>query len=609
MPEQQANDRVDELRRRIAELPVGSISMKTIKGKGQPYLQWTQDGKTRSRYLKAAEREAVIEQVEERKRLEWELEELEKAGVKTANGASGGGEIPFMGTNRPQYETNCLTGDALARFASFAEGWKLRDCFSQLEAHLLSPNDGKVLILYGLRRTGKSTMLRQAILRMTEEQRSRTAYITLTPADTLANLNRDLRRLAEGGFDYVFVDEVTLLDDFIESSSLFADIYAVMGMKLVLSGTDSLGFLFSGEEQLYDRCKLIHTTFIPFREFERVLGIGGIDEYIGYGGTMSMSGVHYNTESTFASAASAGEYVDSAIARNIQHSLKCYQNEGHFRGLQELYEAGELTSAINRVVEDINHRFTVNVITRDFVSSDLSLSTKNLRKDPQSPSDVLERVDTAAVTERLRRLLDILNSNERAVRIDDTHAVEIKEYLDLLDLTVEIPVVDASDYNARHTRTAISQPGLRYAQAKALVMALLDDDEFRSVPLWERRAVAQRILSEVRGRMLEDVVLLETGAANPRLEVFKLQFPVGEFDMVVFDPERGCCSLYEIMHSAEEHPSQQRHLLDEEKLQAAELRFGSIVGRTVLYRGVGELVDGIRYENVEEYLRALSDLG
>lgn len=53
------------------------------------------------------------------------------------------------------------------------------------------------------------------------------------------------------------------------------------------------------EEQLYDRCIMLHTTFIPYREFEEVLGIKGIDEYIRYGGTMSLSGINYNADTTF----------------------------------------------------------------------------------------------------------------------------------------------------------------------------------------------------------------------------------------------------------------------------------------------------------------------
>lgn len=57
----------------------------------------------------------------------------------------------------------------------------------------------------------------------------------------------------------------------------------------ILSGTDYLGFLFTEDQRLYDRCILLHTTLIPYREFDRVLGIRDIDEYIRYGGTMSFS--------------------------------------------------------------------------------------------------------------------------------------------------------------------------------------------------------------------------------------------------------------------------------------------------------------------------------
>ena len=64
---------------------------------------------------------------------------------------------------------------------------------------------------------------------------------------------------------YVFIDEVTLMDDFIDGAALFSDVFATSGMKIVLSGTDSLGFIFSEDEQLYDRCILLHRTFIPFR--------------------------------------------------------------------------------------------------------------------------------------------------------------------------------------------------------------------------------------------------------------------------------------------------------------------------------------------------------
>ena len=81
------------------------------------------------------------------------------------------------------------------------------------------------------------------------------------------------------------------------------------------------------------------------------------------------------------------------------------------------------------------------------------------------------------------------------------------------------------------------------------------DETFSALSLAERTAVQQRILTEIKGRMLEDIVLLETKLANPQKQVFVLQFPVGEFNMVVFDPEAGSCQIFEIKHSEAPHRS------------------------------------------------------
>ena len=105
--------------------------------------------------------------------------------------------------------------------------------------------------------------------------------------------------------------------------------------------------------------------------------------------------------------------------------------------------------------------------------------------------------------------------------------------------------------------------------------------------------------------MMEDIVLLETQTARKDAQVFHLQFAVGEFDMVVFYPQTASCEVYEIKHSAEIAPEQTRHLRDEKKCAEAALRFGTITGKYVIYRGETKDIDGIHYVNVEEYLRLL----
>ena len=586
--------RAAELERLIADLPAGSITKKTVNGKEYFYHRWTEDKKRREKYIPADELEDFRAQIEQRKALERELKALKKQLPKGKS------------VDTSAFTTNVRTGEALHSFASPVRAYRKRECFRQLHDYIYGGQQDKVFILYGLRRTGKTTMIRQIFAEMSEAELAKVAFIQITARDTLADVNRDLKLLEAQGFRYVFLDEVTLMEDFIEGAALFSDVFAACGMKTVLSGADSMGFLFAEDEQLYGRCILLHTTFIPYREFESVLGIHGIDEYIRYGGTMSLGGIHYNETSTFASRESADEYVDTAIARNIQHSLRCYQYEGHFRHLWDLYDKNELTSAINRVVEDINHRFTLEVLSQDWKSHDLGISASNLRRDRENPTDILDCIDLAAVTDSLRKLLEIRNKAEQTVKLDDVHAAEIKEYLDLLDLTREIDVLHLPDVGTKSSRTAIAQPGLRYAQADALIRSLLLDEAFSALSLAERTAVQERILTEIRGRMLEDIVLLETKLANPKKQVFVLQFSVGEFDMVVFDPVAGSCQSFEIKHSTEIAPQQYRHLIDEEKCAQTEHRYGPITGKFVLYRGESQVVEGIQYRNVEEYLRSLA---
>ena len=588
--------RIAELEHQIAELPAGSVTKKTVNGKDYYYHRWTEEKKRREKYIPAEELDWFRKQIEQRKALEKELKTLKKQLPNAA--------VPAASAQ--VFATTVRTGAALRAFSAPIRNYKKRACFQQLHNYIYGSVQDRVFILYGLRRTGKTTMIRQIFAEMSDAELAKSAFIQTTTKNTLAEVNRDLQYLQTQGFQYVFLDEVTLMEDFIEGAALFSDVYATCGMKIVLSGTDSLGFLFTKDEQLYDRCILLHTTFIPYREFESVLGIQGIDEYIRYGGTMSLGGIHYNEASTFASKESADEYVDTAIARNIQHSLRCYQYEGHFRNLRNLYEKNELTSAINRVVEDINHRFTLEVLTQDFKSHDLGISASNLRRDRNNPTDILDRIDLSTVTEGLRKLLEIRNKPEQTVVLDNAHVFEIKEYLDLLDLTQDIDIRSLPDVSRKFSRTVIAQPGLRYAQADALIRSLLQDETFAALSLLERTAVQERILDEIRGRMMEDIVLLETRLANPKKEVFVLQFPIGEFDMVVFDPAAGSCQVFEIKHSAEVVSQQYRHLIDEEKCAQTEHRFGPITGRFVLYRGEDRMLEnGVVYQNVEDYLKQL----
>lgn len=517
-----------------------------------------------------------------------------------------------MDNHDTEYKAAVVTGDALKAMSDEVRGFEKRGCYGSLVKYLKSQCGSRVCVLYGLRRTGKTTMLQQAI---GEIPLSECAYLKAKITDTMADMNGDLKLLYKNGFRYIFIDEVTLLKDFIDSAALFSDIFAAQGMKIVLSGTDSLGFWLAQNQELYDRAAMIHTTFIPFHEHSRLLKINDLDEYIRFGGTLRAGETDFDDKELFADEVSFRDdestrrYIDTAICRNIQNSLAFFESGTHFRHLYSLYKAGELTSAINRIIEDMNHAFLADVLNQKFKSHDLGASAANLRKEknPVQRTDILDQIDINSVTSRLMEILDIRDKENRSVGITDEHTAEIREYLKALDLIVDFPFETTIEDAPPVYHTLFTQPGMRYCQAQALVNSLTKDAVFSSASEREKSLVANRILDEVRGRMTEDIVLLETmKQLGKQRRVFKLQTARGEFDMMIYDPEEHSCEIYEIKHSAKAVPEQYRHLVNPEEYEPAEKRFGEIRKRAVLYNGENlTLENGVEYRNVSEYLKQL----
>lgn len=114
--------------------------------------------------------------------------------------------------------TNILKDEDLISFANPVKSYKKRECFFKVHDYIYGDFNDKVLILYGLRRTGKTTIIRQIISEMTHKDLSSSAFLQVTSKNTLADVNHDLKILKRQGIKYVFLDEVTLMDDFIEGS-------------------------------------------------------------------------------------------------------------------------------------------------------------------------------------------------------------------------------------------------------------------------------------------------------------------------------------------------------------------------------------------------------
>ena len=590
--------KIKELENVIENYPKGTVVVKTINGKRRAYLQWRENGKTKSKYLKDNDIDETKKVVEERRTLEKKLKELKRQA---------GAAFKKTVEAETAFNTHVLTGDRLAAAVNQVKKYKKRYCYRDLRKFLEGDFDGKICILYGLRRTGKTTLAFQAICDLPNEH---TAYIKAKTTDNMSMLTKDLDVLFEHGYKYIFIDEITLMEDFIDTAAVLSDVYSQMGMKIVVSGTDSLGFAFADRDELYDRNITIHTSFIPYSEYSYLLDINSVDTYIEYGGTLKIENMGFDDpdsvfdEVSFRDDESTRKYIDTAISRNIQHSIKNSRFLGYLHHLKDLYDAGELTNVINRIVENMNHAFLVSVITEKFKSHDLgSAKQLLLHEAPLERSHILYDIDTDEVVKTLKRIAEIKETEETEVKITSQHIEQVKTYLYMLDLIVDCPTV--YDDMKEEERIIFVQPGMRYAIAKALVYSLLKDKYFLSVAGQDRNYIISKILDDVKGRMLEDIVTLETNKkAGKYKKAFKFKFVSGgEIDMVVADELGGECEIFEIKHSDKAVSEQARFLKDDRVCAAIENRFGKITAKTVLYRGDNTEMDGIQYLNVEDYLR------
>ena len=148
---------------------------------------------------------------------------------------------------------------------------------------------------------------------------------------------------------------------------------------------------------------------------------------------------------------------------------------------------------------------------------------------------------------------------------------------------------------------------MRYSQAQLLVHVLLKDSIFQSFTEREKNLAKEKILEDVRGRMMEDIVLLDrikTILKGKR--VFKLYLSRMEFDMVIYDTQSDTCEEYEIKHSTEKVPEQTRALLNEELNKEVEAKYGQVMRRCVIYRGQSSTEGDVEYLNVQDYLKSIN---
>ena len=473
------------------------------------------------------------------------------------------------------------TGEQLRQYVSKVAGFKKRDCYAELQKFLQHTKSKMIFSFCGLRRTGKSTMLAQAICDMSPDQFEKACFIAAEQYKDMDELYHDIDQLYQQGYEYFFIDEITALPDFISRSAFLANKYGWLGKKVVLTGTDSLSFVLANGDSLFGRQDLVRTSYIPYHEFRCIIGeqcdkpdlnkkdkkdkekdnVYGIDLYISYGGALvpeSPDGNPDFSKSPFATRAAIGEYLDTAISGNILHSLQhddSIQNE--HSPLRELDKEGRLQSIINRIVAYHNERITLEHLSDaegHLSMSNLSFIFNLIFGDKQAYRtglDQSENIET--LIEPIRTIAEeyfqLLNISEDSLDKGVTKAQidEIEKYLDKIGLLRTINVEtyrikrdmagdrQMEDKNpvSRTGNLVIVQPGMQYCIANVLV-GVIDKHASELFEAVNQRCPAshkiqgkvfegklnnilQTTRNKVRGNILESIVLVEAAAAAKKL--------------------------------------------------------------------------------------------
>ena len=486
-----------------------------------------------------------------------------------------------------------------------------RDCFSDVYNYLTSKDpQAKVCVLYGLRRTGKTVIMRQSALSLSEEEQKKALFITCSKKSTVKNLKKILNEKIDQGFRYFFIDEITYTEDFQQIGEVLANCYVGgNNVRIVISGTESLGLYLPTKNLQYDRSLMIHTTYISYGEYSRLIKCEGIDDYIAKGSILSPD--------EFSNYYAVHDYIETSIVENIINSLE--KSEGIERypaALTEIYEVKELKNAIERIINKYSQDLSVKAIRKEFKSGPVEAAINNLERNERSTFDI--NVDQLNMN--VANALGIIKNEELSVSLTEEHKDALYQFLKDMDVFVSIPILNAFTKNGSPKNLEmVSHPGMFSANIRYALSELRNTDNWlQGSTLEQRDKLIAAAFNFAMGCIIENFIIADTdnlvcgnketndkdifGTDTTKWYVSKLNYKNHEADMIIIDKSAKEVYLFEIKHSKENVPEQSRHLEDQEFLDYIESNYGTIVTKAVLYNRETDLSNSIPRISAQDFL-------
>lgn len=468
-----------------------------------------------------------------------------------------------------------------------------RDCITQVREYIKNPNN-KVCTIYGLRRTGKTILMLQSLL---ELKSNNVAYITFTRKVNAVDLKSLMDKLVENNIKYVYIDEITEMNNLLACASMLSDVYVGLGLRVIISGTNSYMLNIASKDVLYDRTVRISTSYISYKEYRKLLGDDiGILDYIRFGGVLAAN--------TFYDRDSTKTYIRTAITDNIVHSLE-NTDPREYTSLTELNNQSLFRKALEQTIDNANRELTLDVITRNYENHDIGSAEQLIGK-----GHLVNRDEVIQILKDKLKIKDVSNG-----KVSQDCINELENFLEELDVIRFYTRYQEKRKHGVSTLNSIKVPlflqsGLRYRQTLTLIESLGEADSFGALKLSDRQLLLNKLIEDIEDQLLEQTVIIEylIKYKDTPVMVTQLLRNGQEIDMLLFNKDTKEIVLFEIKRSSKQVDRQCKYLVNKEFNRYIEEQFGgNITGRIVLYTGkdCNVSIEGldVYYKNIDKYLR------
>ena len=511
----------------------------------------------------------------------------------------------------------------IATFKENIKGMNKRDAFTKIKSFVEGDEcyKGKILAIYGLRRTGKTTLMEQ-VLCETSIRTDSCVFLEVQDKDTMADLEKRIIEEQAKGKTVIVIDEITKASDFISNSSALSDCFAKEGIKIIIAGTDSLSISFAEEGELYDRTCKVNTTYISFAEHCRVLQTNDMDEYIEFGGLMEKSG----DEKIITDYESMLKYLDSAVSSNIANSLKnnTYLDERD-SSLKELSRS-ELRSIVEKITELYSGKINKAICEEQ-------LKSVMLNKTNYKLLDIADKevVNTLVMKKKdiAKEFAEIINADEKiSVYVTPQMIEELERWLKTLNLlsiveerTFEKTMGSWETFKPVYAYYIV-QPAIKYNHLRKAIEYVEENEKYYSLNERQREEYMKFLDEKVKGDMTEQIVIFDVMNSLPqnRYMVCKPKFrinndTVGEYDMLIYDKYENKYWGFEIKHTSNpfneydengKYIGQDKTLINTEIQEVVDEYYGNRENVSVLYNGKPMIAaTGTEYYNIADFLVAV----